>query len=116
MDVNSLPKTVTRQRRDCDLNPGTSAPESSTLTTRLPSHPSYLGPTVISSVIHVCFSISHLTTLRLAYRALATSPGPAIGYWRQLSLSAARRPLIGKPAVGIDFNPPYPSHYPQKNL
>jgi len=38
MDVNSLPKTVTRQRRDCDLNPGPTAPESSTLTTRLPSH------------------------------------------------------------------------------
>jgi len=37
--VNSLPKTVTRQRRDCDLNPGRSAPESSTLTTRLPSRP-----------------------------------------------------------------------------
>ena len=34
MGVNSLPKTVTRQRRDCDLNPGPSAPESSTLTTR----------------------------------------------------------------------------------
>jgi len=32
--VNSLPETVTRQRRDCDLNPGPSAPESSTLTTR----------------------------------------------------------------------------------
>ena len=39
MGVNSLPKTVTRQRRDCDLNPGPSALESSTLTTRLPSHP-----------------------------------------------------------------------------
>ena len=39
MDVNSLPKTVTRQRRGCDLNPGPSAPESSTLTTRLPSDP-----------------------------------------------------------------------------
>ena len=39
MGVNSLPKTVTRQRRDCDLNPGPSAPESSTLTTRLLSHP-----------------------------------------------------------------------------
>ena len=39
MGVNSLPKTVTRQRRDCDLNPGPSAPESSTLATRLPSHP-----------------------------------------------------------------------------
>ena len=39
MGLNSL--TVTRQRRDCDLNlnPGPSAPESSTLTTRLPSHP-----------------------------------------------------------------------------
>ena len=36
--MNSLPKTVTRHRRDCDLNPGPSAPESSTLTTRLPSH------------------------------------------------------------------------------
>jgi len=35
MAVNSLPKTVTRQRRGCDLNPGPSAPESSTLTTRL---------------------------------------------------------------------------------
>jgi len=37
--VNSLPKTVTRQRRSWDLNPGPSAHESSTLTTRLPSHP-----------------------------------------------------------------------------
>ena len=29
--MSSLPKTVTRQRRDCDVNPGRSAPESSTL-------------------------------------------------------------------------------------
>jgi len=28
MGVNSLPNTVTRQRRDCDLNPGPTAPES----------------------------------------------------------------------------------------
>jgi len=39
MGVNSLPKTVSRQRRGCDLNPGPSAPEFSTLTTQLPSHP-----------------------------------------------------------------------------
>ena len=39
MGVNTLPKTVTRQHRRCDLNPGPSVPESSTLTTRLPSHP-----------------------------------------------------------------------------
>ena len=38
MGVNSLPKTVIRQRRDYDLNPGPSARESSTLTTRLRSH------------------------------------------------------------------------------
>jgi len=37
MFVNSLPKTVTRQRRGCDLKPGPTAPESSTLTTRLPN-------------------------------------------------------------------------------
>ena len=41
MDVNSLVKTVTGQRRDCDLNPGPYAPESSMLTTRLSSHPFY---------------------------------------------------------------------------
>ena len=35
MGVNSLPKTVTRQRRGYDLNPGPCAPESSTLTSLL---------------------------------------------------------------------------------
>ena len=39
MVVNSLPNSVTRQRRGYDLNPGPAAPESSTLTTRLSSHP-----------------------------------------------------------------------------
>ena len=33
MGVNSLPKTVTRQRRGCDLNPGPTVPESSMLIT-----------------------------------------------------------------------------------
>ena len=37
--VNTLPKTVTRQHCNCDLNLGPSALESSTLITRLPSHP-----------------------------------------------------------------------------
>ena len=48
--MNSLPKTVTRQRRGYDLNPGPSAPESSTLTTRLPSHPT---STVYVSVVEI---------------------------------------------------------------
>ena len=38
MDVNSLPKIVTRHCHGCGLNTGPSAPESSMLTTRLPSH------------------------------------------------------------------------------
>jgi len=53
MGVNSLPETVTRQRRGCDLNPGPFATESSTLTTRLPSYPhmrSRVYVTVLASV------------------------------------------------------------------
>ena len=38
MGVNSLLKTATRQSRGCDLYPGPTAPESSTLATWLPSH------------------------------------------------------------------------------
>ena len=54
MGVNSLPKTVTRQRRGCDLNPGPSAPESSTLTTRLLSHLD--APCMTTSSIAVLYS------------------------------------------------------------
>jgi len=36
--VSSLPKTVTRQHRDCNLNPGPSTPEFIKLTTPLLSH------------------------------------------------------------------------------
>jgi len=56
MDVNSLPKTVTGQRRDCDLNPGPFAPESNALTTRLPSR-LYLNK--------VCRTVVYNTTLYL---------------------------------------------------
>jgi len=38
-----LPKTVTRQRRDCNSNPCSSEPESDTLTTQPPSHPKYVA-------------------------------------------------------------------------
>ena len=51
--MNSLPKTVTRQRRGCDLNPGPSAPESSTLTTRLPSHPTLR---LVVYILTICFA------------------------------------------------------------
>ena len=55
--MNSLPKTVTRQRRDCDLKPGPFAPESSTLTTRLPSHPDCCAKTFKQhSIVSLIFS------------------------------------------------------------
>ena len=53
MGVNSLPKTVTRQHHDCDLNPGPSAPESSTLTTRLPSHPSTVWAEAVKLIAYL---------------------------------------------------------------
>ena len=53
MDVNSLPKTVTRQRRGCDLDPGPSAPESSTLTTRLPTQVSTVRIRIILRFVKI---------------------------------------------------------------
>ena len=63
MGVNSLPKTVTQQRRGCDLNPGPTAPESSMLTTRLPSHHYSFTNNIKSTkrCIHVCIINTLLT-------------------------------------------------------
>ena len=60
--MNSLPKTVTRQRRDRDLNPDPSAFESSTLTTRLPSQWSH--PVVVSTIIIIITAASGLARRR----------------------------------------------------
>jgi len=68
MRVNSLPETVTRQRRGCDLNPGRTAPESSTLTTRLQSHQlAYLSG---------CTTIPYMYSV--AYRNLRRVQPPAV--------------------------------------
>jgi len=63
MGVNSLSKTATRQRRDCELNPGPSAPESSTLTTRLPSLP--LGSSCI------CLLFYKTTLVRVNHKTVS---------------------------------------------
>ena len=64
--VNSLRKTVTRQHHGCDLKPGPSAPESSTLSTWLPSHPSlFLHEGNISayfSHMHIRLTVFEQTT------------------------------------------------------
>jgi len=73
--VNSLPKTVTRQRRDCDLNPGLSAPQSSTLTTRLPSHPRYCLTTEKDQNGH---QRKHIVSPLVCFLII---PRPAPTYW-----------------------------------
>ena len=75
MGVNSFPKTVTRQRRDCDLNAGPSAPESSTLTTRLPSHP---DPSLTLAITRVPYS-------RVARDKALYNPYVYFTYFTQLS-------------------------------
>ena len=80
MGVNSLPKTVTRQQRcDCNLNLGPSAPESSTLATRLPSHCAVSMQIRVYGLVSVCLSVCpirppHSTAVDLVnrrYRSVA---------------------------------------------
>ena len=53
--MNSLPKTVIGQRHSCNLNPGPSAPESSTLTAWQPSHS--MGGRVKFTYNQICDSL-----------------------------------------------------------
>ena len=66
MGVNSLPKTVTRQCRGCDLNPGPTAPESSTLTTRLIPSSNALSYTVGFVDGAVLRTVNYLRVLSLS--------------------------------------------------
>jgi len=77
MGVNSLPKTVTRQRRNCDLNPGPFAPQSSTLITRLPSHPRTLLLCIITHSLHCVIAFGSLSSnFRSCFRGPAFSVHP----------------------------------------
>jgi len=73
MGVSSLPKTVTRHRRDCDLNPGPSEPESSTLITRLPSHPLQyvIGECTVRNVSWFCWQEAVLPQTDRATRCVS---------------------------------------------
>ena len=90
MGVNSLPKTVTRQHRDCDLNPGPSAPESSTPTTRLPSHlDMWIGSRYYSSAHPIngtgplCFQVVRPSVRAYMHAyVIAISDRPAVDFYR----------------------------------
>ena len=69
MGVNSLPKTVTWQHRGCDLNPGPSAPESSMLTIRLPSHLKMIKNN-LNAIVNICgtvITLSHCVNYLLGW-------------------------------------------------
>jgi len=74
MGVNSLPKTITRQRRDCDLNPVPTAPEYSTLTTRLPSNP-FLNYVLLTLLFRQFgqFSLTRIVLISIRYHSFSVS-------------------------------------------
>ena len=89
MGVNSLPKTVTRQSRDCDLNTGHSAPESSMLTTRLQSHPLWHYckdyRKIFSKLGHWFTTNTGIDTDRMLAAAGVASVAPSSSYCRASS-------------------------------
>ena len=104
MCANSLPKTVTRQRRGCDLNPGPSAPESGTLTTRLPSH-----RRISHSITETIATLRRVQTSpesgeKYSTRKAATTDAPLLGFCVHAS-----RTLVGRTSLtaGLDGGPGY---------
>jgi len=101
MGVNSLPKTVTRQRRGCDLNPGPSAPESSTLTTRPPSHRCTVGyRKYLKQVAAVLTAKGRIATA--SYRLALASARYFLLFYKW----PVRRPLKIAPSPGGGSGPP----------
>ena len=116
MGVNSLPKTVTRQRRGCDLNPGPSAPESSTLTTRLPSDPMVATSKVFISMLTFVGVLTRGKTSQQSIDApcdeLTTLSSQHLTSARQVVLRTAhqttdcfqtRRSAIARRAMSVDI-------------
>ena len=87
MGVNSLPKTVTRQRRGCDLNPGPSASESSTRTTRLRSHLHSVEVCYFINISLGGFSGTECSKIRFRLR-----PGSAPDPWGNYDAPPGRSP------------------------
>jgi len=102
LGVNSLPKSVTRQRCGCDLNPGPTAPESSTLTTRLPSHPALINESQSVSISMLAVAqdttqptrrsrgVRPLTSLQRRKRTLHLSTSLPYGPLRENMMSSTK--------------------------
>ena len=78
MGVNSLPKTVIRQCNGCDLNLGPSAPESSTVTTRLQSHSTGINQTKIFTSSTVFYTEAALKANKKASNKVICTHTPMV--------------------------------------
>jgi len=93
MGVNSLPKkTVTRQRRGCDLNPGASAPESSMLTARLPSHTPIRGLASLWTIVRRIIDTAHIVCGAGSMHLSDVCPSVCLCPFVRLSVCPVRRP------------------------
>ena len=82
---------------DCDLNPGPTAPESSTLTTRLPSHPITSSSALFSLKFRLRLYISSLRV-----RGLPPVCKPTLSYVRTLADGRRQKTLPREcEAVGL---------------
>ena len=93
MGVNSLPKkTVTQQRRGCDLNPGASAPESSTLTARLPSHPPIRGLAALWTIVRHIIDTAYIVCGAGSMHLSGVCPSVCLCPFVRLSVCPVRPP------------------------
>jgi len=95
--VSSLRKTLTRQRRSCDLNPGATAPESSTLTTRLPSHQVMRYDEIDAEAIRYMEAALVVVTRRIVGTQYTVRSASSRGLLRLHLLTDARAPSSSPP-------------------
>jgi len=95
--VSSLRKTLTRQRRSCDLNPGPTAPVSSTLTTRLPSHQVMRYDEIDAEAIRYMEAALVVVTRRIVGTQYTVRSASSRGLLRLHLLTDARAPISPPP-------------------
>ena len=108
MGVNSLPKTVSRWCHECDLNPGPSVPESSTLATRLLSHPPSMSCTIATLYNNLWMHALALDTIHghvFNIWELAVCPWSLSG-WTMTSKSnkASKQFSLGQSVLWVPFS------------
>jgi len=89
MGVNSLPKTVTGQRRGCDLNPGPSAPESGTLTTQGYRVDNYNIVRALIERVYVCIVLTRVCEMCIRWVVVS------VAWWhKSLAIGLVKQTVV----------------------